>query len=163
MEKKPRAAHKAELDELDRKILARYQVDARQSAESIGAEVGLSTAAVHRRLKRLRDEGVIAAEVAVLDPGALGLPLTCVVTVDVDRESLAELDRFAARMRACPSVQQCYYVTGDTDFVLLVSAADMASYEQFTREHILSDPNVRGFTTYVVLRRMKTGLALPIE
>lgn len=163
MEKKLRAARKADLDELDRKILARYQSDARLSAESIGAEVGLSTAAVHRRLKRLRDEGVIAAEVAVLDPEALGLPLACVVAVDVDRESSADLDRFAARMRACPSVQQCFYVTGQTDFVLLVTASDMAAYEEFTREHLLSDENVRSFTTYVVLRRVKTGLALPIE
>lgn len=163
MEKKPRAAQKAELDQLDRKILTLYQADTRQSAESIGAEVGLSTAAVHRRLKRLRDEGVITAEVAVLDPEALGLPLTCVVTVDLDRETLADIEGFAARMRACPSVQQCYYVTGQHDFVLVVAAPDMAAYEEFSQEHLLSDPNVRGFTTCVVLRRMKTGLALPIE
>jgi DNA-binding Lrp family transcriptional regulator len=158
MKKKPRI----DLDDLDRKILARYQGDARLSAESIGAEVGLSTAAVHRRLKRLRDGGVIEAEVAVVSPEAVGLPVTCVVTIDVDREGLAELERFSARMRACPEVQQCYYVTGQADFVAIVVAADMAAYEAFTREQLLADPNVRSFTTHVVLQRVKTGLAVPI-
>jgi Lrp/AsnC family transcriptional regulator, leucine-responsive regulatory protein len=159
MKKNPRL----ELDALDRKILARYQADARLAAEAIGAEVGLSTAAVHRRLKRLRDGGVIEAEVAVLDPGALGYPLTCLVTVDVDRESIADIDAFSARMRACPPVQQCYYVTGASDFVLVVLAEDMASYEAFTRAHLASDPNVRSFTTHVVLQRVKTGLAVPVS
>lgn len=151
-----------ELDELDRKILARYQGDTRVTAERIGEEVGLSTAAVHRRLKRLRDDGVIEAEVAVLDRDALGAPLTCVVTVDVDREGRSDIDRFAARMRACPMVQQCYYVTGHTDFIMIVTAADIAAYEAFTRDHLQSDDNVRGFTTYVVLQRVKTGLAIPV-
>ena len=152
-----------ELDAFDRRILARYQSDTRISAEQIGADIGLSTAAVHRRLKRLRDEGVIAREIAVLDPDALGLPVTCIVTVDVDREGLAEIDAFVARMRACDVVQQCFYVTGQSDFVLVVHARDMASYEAFTREHLLSDANVKSFTTHVVLSRVKTGLALPIE
>ena len=145
----------AELDAFDRRILARYQGDTRTTAEEIGAEIGLSTAAVHRRLKRLRDEGVIAAEVALLDAEALGWPLTCLVAVDVDREGLQEIDRFAARMRACAVVQQCFYVTGQADFMLVVVARDMAAYEAFTREHLLSDANVESFTAHVVLSRVK--------
>jgi Lrp/AsnC family transcriptional regulator, leucine-responsive regulatory protein len=159
MKKKPLL----ELDALDRKILARYQLDTRLSAERIGEEVGLSTAAVHRRLKRLRDGGVIEAEIAVLDPDAVDLSLTCVVAVDVDRESLDDLEKFSARMRACELVQQCFYVTGQSDFIVVVVVADMAAYEAFTRDHLLSDPNVRSFTTHVVLRRVKTGLALSVE
>ena len=151
-----------DLDDLDRRILALYQADTRLSAEAIGAEVGLSTAAVHRRLKRMRDGGVIEAEVAVLSPEALGLPLACVVAIDLDSEARGELDRFAARMRALPQVQQCFYVTGEFDFIVVVVAADMAAYETFTREHLLSDPNVRRFTTHVVMKRVKTGLAVPI-
>ena len=151
-----------ELDELDRKILARHQRDTRLGAEAIGAEVGLSTAAVHRRLKRMRDGGVIEAEVAVVNPESVGLPLTCVVNVEVDREGREDLDRFSARIRACAPVQQCFYVTGQSDFILVVSVSDMAAYEAFTRDHLLSDPNIRSFTTHVVLARVKTGLALPI-
>jgi Lrp/AsnC family leucine-responsive transcriptional regulator len=150
------------LDELDRKILARYQRDARLSAESIGAGVGLSTAAVHRRLKRLREGGVIEAEVAIVAPAAVGLPVTCVVAIDIDREGVAELDAFAARMRDCELVQQCFYVTGTYDFIVVVVAADMAAYEAFTRAYLLSDRNVRSFTTHVVLDRVKIGLAVPV-
>lgn len=151
-----------ELDALDRKILVRYQVDTRQTAEQIGEEVGLSIAAVHRRLKRLREGGVIEAEIAVINPDAVDLSQTCVVGVDVDRESLGELERFGARMRGCPLVQQCFYVTGQSDFILIVVVSDMAAYEAFTRDYLLSDPNVRSFTTHVVLGRVKTGLALSL-
>jgi Lrp/AsnC family leucine-responsive transcriptional regulator len=157
-----RKKHPIDLDELDRKILDRYQADTRLTAESIGAAVGLSTAAVHRRLKRLRDEGVIEAEVAVLNPDAVGSRMTCIVTVDVDREGRSDIERFGARMRACPLVQQCFYVTGHTDFIMVVNVADIVEYEAFTRDHLQSDTNVRGFTTYVVLERVKTGLAVPV-
>lgn len=145
-----------ELDALDRKILDRYRRDTRRTAESIGKEVGLSTAAVHRRLKRMRTGGVIEAEVARVSPMALGLPLACIVAVDIDREGRADIERFAARMQRCASVQQCSYVTGEAaDFILVVAVADMAAYEAFTREHLLSDPNVRSFTTHVVMKRVK--------
>jgi Lrp/AsnC family transcriptional regulator, leucine-responsive regulatory protein len=159
MKKSPRPP---ELDELDHKILARYQGDTRISAERLGADVGLSTAAVHRRLKRLRDDGVIEAEIAVIAPEAVGLPLTCIVEIDIDREGAAELDAFAARMRDCQDVQQCFYVTVPYDFIAVVVVADMAAYDAFTRAHLLSDPNVRSFTTHVALSRVKIGLGLSI-
>lgn len=152
----------ADLDELDRKILVRYQADTQITATQLGEEVGLSTAAVHRRLKRLREERVIEAEIAVIDPAAVGLPLTCVVEIDLDREGTAELDGFADRMRACAAVQQCFYVTGAFDFIAIVVVADMAAYDAFTRTHLLSDPNVKSFTTHVAFSRIKTGLALAI-
>ena len=143
------------LDALDRRILDRYRRDTRRTAESIGKEVGLSTAAVHRRLQRLRASGVIEAEVARVNPLALGLALTCIVAVDIDREGRADIERFAARMQRCGNVQQCSYVTGEADFILVVAVADMAAYEAFTREHLMSDPNVRSFTTHVVMKRVK--------
>lgn len=157
---KPRNAG---LDALDRRLLALWQRDTRRSAEALGEEVGLSAAAVHRRLKRLRDDGVIAAEVALLDPVAVGAGQACVVSVDVEREGLVELERFERRMLALPQVQQCWYVTGQADFVLVVVTPDVASYEAFTREHLLSDPNVKSFTTHVVLKRVKSSLEVPIE
>jgi DNA-binding Lrp family transcriptional regulator len=140
-----------ELDTFDLAILARYQSDTRQPAETIGADIGLSAAAVQRRLKRLREVGVIEGEVAKIAPKAVGLPVTCVVSVDIDREGAAELARFKAKMSLCPQVQQCYYVTGPTDFILIVIARDLGDYEAFTREHLLADSNVRSFTTHVAL------------
>lgn len=154
---------KPALDAFDLRILAAHQSDTRVSAEAIGLDIGLSTAAVHRRLKRLREEGVIEAEVAVLSAAALGHPLTLVVSVDIEREGLVEIDRFKARMRALPQVQQCYYVTGEADFMLVVVSPDLATYERFTRAHLLSDPNVKRFTTNAVLEPVKRGYAVPID
>lgn len=153
----------AGLDAFDRRILARYQPDTRITAEAIGREIGLSAAAVQRRLKRLREIGVIEAEVAQIAPKAVGLGVTCLVMVDIDREGPADIARFKARMLACPQVQQCYYVTGAADFALIVLVPDTEAYEAFTREHLLSDGNVRSFVTHVVMDRIKTGVGVRIE
>lgn len=150
------------LDALDVKILARYQHDTRTPAHTIGRAVGLSTAAVQRRLKRLREGGVIEAEIAQLAPAAVGLPVTSLVTVDLDREGAADLARFRKRIGGYPEVQQCYYVTGQGDFILVVLTADLAAYEAFTRRALLADGNVRSFTSHVVLERVKVGLAVPL-
>jgi Lrp/AsnC family transcriptional regulator, leucine-responsive regulatory protein len=150
------------LDALDLKILARYQRDTQVPARAIGLAVGLSTAAVQRRLKRLRADGVIEAEVAQVDPAAVGAPVTCLVGVDLASEKSADLARFRRRICACPEVQQCYYVTGQYDFMLVVLAADLAAYEAFTRRALLDDDNVERFTTHVVLDRVKVGLEVPL-
>jgi DNA-binding Lrp family transcriptional regulator len=92
------------LDDFDRRILARYQRATRTPAAEIGAEVGLS-------------------EAAHLSPSALGFPVTCLVGVDLRDEAASELDRFKARMWEHAEVQQCYYVTGQWDFMLVVHVA----------------------------------------
>jgi len=153
---------KTPLDRHDREILARYQHDTQVPAKVIAEAVGLSTAAVQRRLKRLRDERVIEREAAQLDPKALGMPVTCLVSVDLERERGADLERFRRKVLAAPEVQQCWYVTGATDFVLVVLAESMEAYEAFTRRALLDDPNVRSFTTYVALERVKVGLGVPL-
>lgn len=152
-----------ELDAFDYRILQRWQADTRLPAKTIADEVGLSVAAVQRRLKRLRDSGVIRREVAELDPRPLKLPVTCVVMVDLERESAADLERFRRKMLAAAEVQQCYYVTGQSDFVLIVLVSDMEAYDSFTRRALLDDANVRSFTTHVALERVKTGVGLALR
>lgn len=153
----------AGLDAFDYRILQRWQADTRLPAKTIADEVGLSVAAVQRRLKRLRDSGVIRREVAELDPRPLQLPVTCVVMVDLERESAADLERFRRKMLAAAEVQQCYYVTGQSDFVLIVLVSDMQAYDAFTRRALLDDANVRSFTTHVALERVKTGVGLALR
>jgi Lrp/AsnC family transcriptional regulator, leucine-responsive regulatory protein len=150
------------LDSFDRRILERYQHDTQIPARAIGAAVGLSTAAVQRRLKRLRQMGVIQREVAEIAPRAVGFPVTCLVGVNLESERATEIERFKRKMSALPEVQQCYYVTGQIDFFLVVVAADMESYEAFTRRELLDEKNVASFTTYVALERVKTGMAVPL-
>ncbi len=151
------------LDAFDHKILALYQYDTRVPAETIGAAVGLSATAVQRRLKRLRESGIIEAEIAVLAPALLGQPVTCVVGVALERESAADIDRFKTSMSTCEEVQQCYYVTGASDFILITLTKSMEAYEAFTRHVLLADANVRSFTTYVVLDRAKVGLSVTVD
>ena len=150
------------LDELDLRILDLYQHDTQAPARAIGEAVGLSTEAVQRRLQRLRQDGVIQREVAEIAPRAVGMRLTCLVAVRLERERPADTDRFKKRMLGLAQVQQCYYVTGGADFFLVVLAADMEDYEAFTRRALTGDENVRGFTTYAVLERVKTGVGVPV-
>jgi len=151
------------LDRFDLAILERYQRDTQLPAKTIGDAIGLSAAAVQRRLKRLREEGVIERECAVLSPKALGLMVTCIVAVDLEREGGEDLDRFRRDMERHREVQQCYYVTGQADFVLIVLTRDMEAYDAFTREVLTGNANVRKFTTQVVLERAKVNLDVPIE
>jgi Lrp/AsnC family transcriptional regulator, leucine-responsive regulatory protein len=150
------------LDAFDRRILALYQHDTRIVAEEIGEKVGLSAASVQRRLKRLRETGVILRETACLNRSALGFPVACVVGVDVEYERAEHLDSFKKLMLKHRNVQQCYYVTGEIDFILVVATRDLAEYEAFTREVFMNNRNVRSFTTYVVMDAVKVGGALPL-
>jgi Lrp/AsnC family transcriptional regulator, leucine-responsive regulatory protein len=148
------------LDDFDRAILERYQHDTKTPAQVIGEEIGLSAAAVQRRIKRLHDSGVIRADIAHIDTARIGLPITVIVHVDIERETLHHIDAFKLLMKARREVQQCWYTTGQTDFILVVHVASMAAYEQFTREALVSYDNVAQFTSYVVLGEVKSGLAL---
>jgi Lrp/AsnC family leucine-responsive transcriptional regulator len=152
-----------ELDPSDRRIRAAYQHETPRAGAEIGAQVGLAAAAVQRRLKRLREAGVIVAEVAVLDCATLGLNLTAIVHVDLIDESARAAGAFRDKVVSRPDVQQCYGVAGAVDFVLVVIVADLPTYERFCEACLLHDPNVRSFTTHIVLEAAKRngGLNIP--
>jgi Lrp/AsnC family leucine-responsive transcriptional regulator len=151
------------LDELDRKILALVQQDARRAAEAIGAEIGLSASAVQRRIARLREEAVITAEVAVVDPKSVGRSLTLIVDIEVERERpelMAVLKRWIADE---PSIQEAWYVTGDGDFVLIVTARDVEDYDALMQKLVTENSNVRRFRTRVALGTLKRGCRVPVD
>jgi Lrp/AsnC family leucine-responsive transcriptional regulator len=151
------------LDTFDAKLLNLVQTDNRRSAEALSEAVGLSPSACLRRLKRLREEGVIEADIAVVAPEAVGWQLTMVVEVTLERERPELMDEFKRSMRATPEVMLCLYVTGETDFILIVTAKTMRDYEDFTRRFFFENANVRRFHTYVVMDRVKVGLCVPVE
>ena len=151
------------LDELDRKILALVQQDARRPAEAIGAEIGLSASAVQRRITRLREGAVITAEVAIVDPRSLGRSLTLIVEIEVERERpelMALLKRWIA---AAPAIQEAWYVTGDGDFVLIVTARDVEDYDALMQKLVTENSNVRRFRTRVALGTLKRGCRVPVD
>jgi DNA-binding Lrp family transcriptional regulator len=152
------------MDKLDLRILALYQYDTRRIAESIGSEVGLSAAAVQRRLKALRASGAIQAEIAQLNPADLGILITCIVTISMAPSPAPhkQLDRFKREIAASAAVQQCYHVTGAMDFVVIVTVSAMEDYAAFARRWFESNKAVARFDTHVVLHRVKVGVGLPI-
>ncbi len=151
-----------DLDALDLKLLDLVQENNRISADELSSRVGLSPSACLRRLRRLREERVIEADISVISPEAVGRTLTMVVEVTLERERPDILDDFKRSMRQTPEVMQCYYVTGETDFVLIVTARDMRQYEAFTKTFFFENPHVRRFHTSVVMDRVKTGLKVPL-
>lgn len=132
------------------------------TTEAIGTAVGLSPTACQRRIKRLRETGAIAAEIAVLDPDRVGGRMTLILQVTLRRGGAHLVDAFRRDIVKVPEVQQCYYVTGDYDFVLIVTAKDMADYERLIRCAFFDDPNIQRFHTAVVMDTVKRGLAIPL-
>lgn len=106
---------------------------------------------------------MIAADVSIVDPNAAGRHMTFIAEVTMERENFILFDQFRRRMREAPEVQQCYYVTGEGDFVLVLTARDMADYEDLSRRLFMEDSNIRRFRTSVVMNRVKATLAIPLE
>ncbi len=156
-------AKHAQLDNFDRKILQIMQQSNRTTSDQIAEQINLSPASVQRRIKRLREQKAITADISVVNRKMIGREMTFIVQVTLERERADLIDCFKKEMKANACVQQCYYVTGSSDFILIVTAADMAGYEAFTREAFFGDTNIRGFQTNVVMEPIKVGLSVPID
>ena len=152
-----------ELDPFDRKILAQIQRNARMTAAELSEVVGLSPSACHRRLAALRASGVIEAEIAVINPKAVGRRITMIVAVTLEREHSDVITEFKRACRDNAEVMQCYYVTGQADFVMVLTSRSMEAYDAFVERFLFSNRNVRRFETMVVMDRVKVGFDLPID
>jgi Lrp/AsnC family leucine-responsive transcriptional regulator len=151
-----------ELDRIDARLLAELQHNNRVSSEELGELVGLSSTGIQRRLKRLRSSGIIEADIAVVSPKAVGRDVMMLVMVSLERERADIIDTFKHSIRTTPEIMSGYYVTGDADFVLVVTTRNMEEYEQFTRQFFYNNPNIKGFKTMVVMDRVKAGFSIPI-
>jgi Lrp/AsnC family transcriptional regulator, leucine-responsive regulatory protein len=152
-----------ELDRFDRQLLALVQEDAGLTSEQLARTVELSPSAIQRRLKRMREEGVIVRHAAIVDPSAVGHHAFFIVSLQVEREKPELLAMLRKWLSAHEEVQQAYYVTGETDFVLIVTAPHPEAYEAFMARMITENPNVSHFTTQVALGVVKRGLSIPLE
>ena len=150
------------LDSLDLQLLRILQIGNRLSTEQMGSQIGLSATAVQRRIKRLRDSGVIKKEVAVLDAIAVGGFITIIVDVTIKQGSIKSLKGFKQLMLDCPQVQQCYYVTGNDDFIIIVTIENMLEYEKLTHNLFFSNDNIQKFNSTVVMENVKVGLNMSL-
>ena len=152
-----------DLDRLDRAILQILQRDNKTSQRKIAEAVNLSTAAVQRRIKRMEETAVIRANIAVVDPVKVGQAITLIVDVEMESERAEMLESAKRSFASDPGVQQCYYVTGEADFVLIVTVPTMTDYEALTRRLFFENNNVKRFRTFVAMNRVKVGLTVPIS
>lgn len=134
----------------------------RTTTEQIAENIGLSAAAVQRRIKRLRSQKIISDDVSIINPKSVQRPMTLIVQVTLERERADLMDDFKKEMKNNELVQQCYYVTGSSDFILVITAQDMEDYEAFTRSAFFDNSNIRNFQTNVVMDRVKVGLNVPL-
>ena len=151
------------LDRFDRAILAMLQRDNTTPQRVIAEAVHLSAPAVQRRIRKLEERGVIRANVALLDPDAVGLPLTILVEVRMASDCKVGAATFRRRVENEPAVQQCYDITGEADYMLIVCVASMQAYEALTDRLFDGDDNIQRFRTAVVLKRIKVGMAVPLD
>lgn len=150
------------LDELDRRLLVHLQRDSTAVAETLGSEIGLSASTVQRRIKRLRESGVIAREVAIVNPDAVGKRMTFIVGVKVDYGQKTGVETLQKRLLADARTQQAYYVTGEVDLILVVVVEDMQDYDDYSKTLLLASPAMLRFQSNVVIEGLRVGLEIAL-
>jgi len=151
-----------DMDAIDRRLLDALQQDASQSNLALAERLGISPPTCLRRVRRLRESGWIAREVAILDSDRIGAVLTAVVEVSLDRQDAQALADFEQRAASDDAVQQCYRVSPGPDFVLIVTVRDMPAYQAFTQRLFTTDANVRNVKAFFSLKRAKFAPSVPL-
>lgn len=151
------------LDTFDYKILSIIQKNNLTPQRDIGEKIGLSAAAVQRRIKKLHELGTIEKDVTVIDREKIGNSVTILVEIFLDSEKIEQIDPLKKEFENIPEIQQCYYVTGESDFFLVIVVPSMSYYENLTRKIFFSNENIRRFRTIVVMGITKSSLELPLS
>lgn len=156
-----------DLDNIDLRLLDLLQSDASRSNQALAELAHLSPPTTLRRVKRLRQLGLIEREVALLSTDklapVLGHGLTALVEITLERQGAEQLDHFEARVAPAAEVQQCYRVSPGPDFVLVVHCSDMPAYLDLARRLFTSDANVRNVKAFFSLKRAKFDPRLPLQ
>ena len=151
------------LDSFDYKILKIVQKNNKVTSQELAKEVDLSSSACQRRLNSMRKTGIIERDISVLDRNQLNRKITIIVQIESDIEGTEPDIQFRKTMFNAPEVMQCYYVTGDNDYVLITTFKEMGDYEDFTIKYFLENPNIKHFTSMVVMNKVKENLSIPIN
>ena len=154
-------------DDIDFRLLDALQRDATVSNQALATLVHVSPPTCLRRVKRLRDAGLIERQIAILNADRmapiLGHGLTAVVEISLDRQDAARLDAFEQRAVSDDGVQQCYRVSPGPDFVLIAHVADMPAYQALAQRLFTADANVRNVKAFFSVKRTKFEPKLPLS
>jgi Lrp/AsnC family transcriptional regulator, leucine-responsive regulatory protein len=151
------------LDSFDIGILAALQQDSSQTHLALGETVHLSPSQVGRRIQRLHEAGLIAAQVALLSPSLLGLGVTAISYITLSRHGTGEGEQFEQAVGQLPSVLECFAVTGECDYILKIVAADLQELSDATLKALMRLPGVASVRSNIVLRRIKSSTQLPLS
>ncbi|MBV8667156.1 MAG: Lrp/AsnC family transcriptional regulator [Burkholderiaceae bacterium] len=143
------------LDKVDRKLLNLLQKDNQIPTRVLADKVHISQPTCLRRIRDLRESGIVNADVAMVDPFALGYGMLAFLEVSLINQSDEPMQEFEARMNKEAEVMQCYFVSGDYDYFLVVHVIDMEAYYQFVRRVISGSGNVRHFQSRFPMKRVK--------
>lgn len=151
------------LDRFDQRILAALQRDGGLSNQQLAEEVGLSPSPCSRRVQKLEEAGVIRGRAVLLNPKALGLDLTVLVQISMDRHTPERFEHFETTVAGYEEVQWCYLITGQSaDYLLKVIVPDMDHYQQFLLNKITRIEGVSGVHSSFVMRKVVDSTAVPL-
>ena len=153
----------AELDKLDVELLKLVQLNAQQTANELGEKVGLSPSSALRRVNRMRENGVIARECAVLSDAVAGERVFGLVMVQMNRHSPEVVTALKRALIERPEVQLIFEISGAFDMALVVVERTLSGFVEFTDRMLAVSPYVHRFETHFVKSRLKTSLALPLD
>ena len=149
------------LDPIDRKILALLQEDVLLPLQQVAERVNLSVTPCWRRIQRLRERGVIRANVALLDPTKVGLPVSVFVAVKSSQHSAAWLERFARGVKDLPEVVEFYRMSGEVDYLLRVVVPDINGYDVFYKK-LIKVADLTDVSSSFAMEQIKYTTALPL-
>ncbi|MFO8140661.1 MAG: Lrp/AsnC family transcriptional regulator [Marinobacter sp.] len=153
----------ARIDNTDRKILEQLQQDGSLTNQQLAEKAGLSASPCLRRVRALEEAGIIVRTVTILDHKKLGLALTAIILIGMDRHTPERFAAFEEQVAAFPEVQECYLITGQSaDYMLKVVVPDMDHYHHFLLNRITRIQGVSGVHSSFVLRRVIDSTALPL-
>mgnify|MGYP000259406851 CR=1 FL=1 len=151
-----------ELDEIDKRILRVLQKDNKITNAALAEMISLSAPACLKRVKQLYQSGVIEKSVAILNPHLVGEGIVIIVEVEMERDRREMNEQFIKRIQSSPEVTQCYQVTGEVDFVLIVNVPNMSMFKDFANRVLYGESNMRKFKTLISMTRNKFSTEIAI-
>jgi Lrp/AsnC family leucine-responsive transcriptional regulator len=152
------------IDRYDIRILTALQEDGSLSNQEIADRVGLSASPCSRRIRLLHEAGIIASTVVRLAPDKLGLDLTVLIHIRMDRHTPERFNNFETIVSGFPEVQECYLITGqEADYQLKIIVPNMDEYQRILLEKITRIDGVIGVHSSFVLRKTVDSTALPLQ
>lgn len=153
----------ANLDQIDRHLLAELQDDGRMTNVDLAAKVGLTAPPCLRRVRALEEAGVIKGYHADLDASKLGFAITVFAMVSLKSQAEEALRGFENHMKSLPEVRECHMLNGEIDFILKIVSRDLQSFQEFLTSKITPAPNVASVKTSLTIRTAKQVPGVPLD